>query len=156
MLDIRRCREDDYPAIARLLRQLWPTASINDQLLRNCFLEGLASDAHHFFCAEENGCVLGFCSVIFKNSLWQQGILAHINELVVDESARGHGIGTQLLENAIGMAARCGAARVELDSAFHRTEAHSFYQKLGFENRAFLFSKTLHSEVNQFAKETKR
>jgi hypothetical protein len=32
---------------------------------------------------------------------------------------------------------------VELDSAFHRSQAHKFYQQEGFENRAYLFSKPL-------------
>jgi len=33
-----------------------------------------------------------------------------------------------------------GLKRLELDSAFHREQAHEFYLKLGFEKRAFLFS----------------
>ncbi|MGD9202263.1 MAG: methyltransferase domain-containing protein [Chitinispirillia bacterium] len=33
--------------------------------------------------------------------------------------------------------------RIELDSAFHRKEAHKFYKSIGYENRAFLFSRTL-------------
>jgi hypothetical protein len=30
--------------------------------------------------------------------------------------------------------------KLELDSAFHRHGAHNFYEKMGFENRAYLFS----------------
>jgi hypothetical protein len=33
--------------------------------------------------------------------------------------------------------------RLELDSAFHRTNAHAFYDKLGFEKRAYLFTKEI-------------
>jgi GNAT superfamily N-acetyltransferase len=36
-----------------------------------------------------------------------------------------------------------GLKRVELDSSFQRERAHVFYEKLGFEKRAFLFSYTL-------------
>lgn len=143
MLEIRRCREDDYPAVANLLHQLWPSASIDNDRLQSVFLRGLKSEACHFSCALEDGNVIGFCSVILKNSLWQQGWLAHVDELVVDESARGQGVGTRLLEEAIQNATRKGAARIELDSGFHRSEAHKFYQQRGFENRAFLFSKKL-------------
>jgi glucosamine-phosphate N-acetyltransferase len=38
---------------------------------------------------------------------------------------------------------RQASRRVELDSAFHRKQAHRFYEQLGFENRAYLFSKAL-------------
>jgi len=147
MVEIRPCREDDYRSIARLLRQLWPSASIDDDRLQSVYLRGLKSEACHFSCAVEDGNVIGFCSVILKNSLWQQGWLAHVDELVVDEAARGQGIGTQLLEAAIQIAAARGAARIELDSGFHRTDAHNFYQQRGFENRAFLFSKILHRGI---------
>lgn len=145
MLEIRPCREDDYPAIARLLQQLWPAASIDHDRLRDAVHRGLKSAVHHFLCAEQDGGVIGFCSLLLKNSLWQQGYLAHVDELVVDESARKCGVGTRLLEAVIEIAAKNGASRIELDSAFHRQEAHKFYQQLGFENRALLFSKRLSS-----------
>jgi len=147
MLEIRPCRHDDYSAVAQLLRQLWPSFPIDDDRLQDTFVAGLNSRAHHFHCAVEDGHVIGFCSVIVKNSLWQQGSLAHVDELVVDKAARGRGIGTQLLQNAIAIATGHGAARIELDSAFHRTEAHQFYQQHGFENRAYLFSKKLSAET---------
>jgi hypothetical protein len=33
--------------------------------------------------------------------------------------------------------------RVELESAFHRKKAHAFYERQGFENRGYLFSKPI-------------
>ena len=48
-----------------------------------------------------------------------------------------------MLEAMISSAKERGCAPVELDSAFNRTEAHAFYERRGFENRAFLFSKLL-------------
>ena len=47
------------------------------------------------------------------------------------------------LQVAIDSAKNKGCVRVELDSAFQREEAHDFYNKLGFKNRAYLFSKEL-------------
>ena len=48
---------------------------------------------------------------------------------------------------AIKLAIESGCASIELDSAFHREDAHRFYESQGFENRAFLFSKSLRSEL---------
>jgi GNAT superfamily N-acetyltransferase len=56
---------------------------------------------------------------------------------------RGCGLGTQLLVEIVRCAKLRGCKRVELDSAFHREEAHQFYLRNGFENRAYLFSKSL-------------
>ncbi len=143
MIEIRACVAEDFSQVAALLRQLWPSTSIDDDLLRCAFLRGLKSSVQHYRCVVENGRIVGFCSLTLKNSLWQQGFLAHLDELVVDETARGRGIGSALLLAAIAIARDNNAARIELDSAFHRLEAHQFYQQKGFENRAFLFSARL-------------
>jgi ribosomal protein S18 acetylase RimI-like enzyme len=87
--------------------------------------------------------VVGLGSLTVKDNLWQEGKIAYIEEIVVHEDLRGKGIGTQLLEQLVRSAKEAGCRRVELDSAFHRKEAHGFYERHGFENRAFLFSKVL-------------
>jgi GNAT superfamily N-acetyltransferase len=69
--------------------------------------------------------------------------LGHVDELVVDSNHRGRGIGTQLLKHLVTYAQQKGCRRVELDSAFHRLEAHKFYKQQGFEDRALLFSRVL-------------
>jgi GNAT superfamily N-acetyltransferase len=78
-----------------------------------------------------------------KNSLWQAGPLAHVDELVVDGAYRGGGIGTRLLEELTSLARRGGCHRIELDSAHRRDAAHRFYERDGFANRAYVFSKPL-------------
>lgn len=146
MIEIRRCREEDFERIVLLLKQLWPGSAIEPKGLRSVFQRGLTSEAQCYMCAVEEGRIVGFCSLTLKNNLWQQGYLAHIDELVVDESARGQGTGTRLLMAAKEMARQNNCKRVELDSAFHRVEAHKFYERLGFQSRAMLFSADLTEE----------
>ncbi len=95
------------------------------------------------FCVVTEGRIVGFCAYAVVNNLWQEGQIAYIYAMVVDEAFRGRGLGTSLLEHVIENARRDGLKRVELDSGFPRESAHAFYQKLGFEKRAFLFSYTL-------------
>ncbi len=87
--------------------------------------------------------MIGFGSLTVKNSLWQAGPIAYVDELVVDEAHRGCGVGTRLLEELISLARLRGCRRIELDSALHREAAHRFYERHGFDNRAFVFSKPL-------------
>jgi GNAT superfamily N-acetyltransferase len=99
--------------------------------------------AQVYLCAIDETKVVGFASMTIKNNLWRLANLGHIDEMIVDEKHRGSGLGTQLLQEIIEHARRRGCVRVELDSSFHRKMAHAFYERNGFENRAYLFSKRL-------------
>ncbi len=140
---IRHCGQDDFENVLQLLRQLWPDKHLNTSALRQVFDRALNSEMQAYVCATEDERVVGFGSLTVKNNLWQEGYLGHLDELIVDSKYRGQGIGTEILEYLITIARKRGCRRVELDSAFHRKEAHEFYKQHGFENRAMLFSRKL-------------
>jgi GNAT superfamily N-acetyltransferase len=140
---IRSCRPDDFATALRLLGQLWPDKDLDTVALRQVFDHTLESASQIYLCAENSDGIIGFASLTIKNNLWRAANLGHIDELIVEQSWRNQGLGTQLLEQIIARARETNCTRVELDSAFHRTEAHRFCEQHGFENRAYLFSKTL-------------
>ena len=143
MVQIRKAIPEDFAKLLILFRQLWPTKPINEERLRGVFLRVIAVPDRHCFCAVLGRRVVGLASVSIKDNLWQEGRIAYVEEMVVHEDLRGKGIGTQLLKQLILSAEENGCHRVELDSAFDRKRAHKFYERHGFENRAFLFSKVL-------------
>ncbi|HVM64351.1 MAG TPA: GNAT family N-acetyltransferase [Acidimicrobiales bacterium] len=63
------------------------------------------------------------------------GVRARIEDVVVDERARGRGAGEALTRAAIAAAARAGARNVDLSSRPSREAANRLYQRLGFEAR---------------------
>ena len=63
------------------------------------------------------------------------GLRAWIEDVVVDESARGKGIGHRMNEAAIDYARKAGAKTVDLTSRPSRDVANRLYQRLGFEKR---------------------
>jgi len=63
------------------------------------------------------------------------GIRAWIEDVVVDESARGHGVGEALNLAALDEAKRRGAITVELTSRPSREAANRLYLRLGFVSR---------------------
>jgi glucosamine-phosphate N-acetyltransferase len=144
-IKIRKAILNDFEQIYQLLPQLWPHTRLNRNRLRITFSRALNSGQQYYLCAFEKKVIVGFCSLSTRNSLWQQGLLAHIDELIVDQSYRGRGIGTRLMTEAIKLAVKKRCSRIELDSAFHRKHAHGFYNKMGFESRAYLFSKVAQS-----------
>jgi ribosomal protein S18 acetylase RimI-like enzyme len=143
MIVIRQCTHEDFTQIFLLLQQLWPEKTLDYELLCRVYSRGLESVAQRHLCAVEDMKIVGFCSLTILNSLWQAGHLAHIDELVVNQEKRGQGIGTALLDAITKVAREAGSSTLELDSAFHRSRAHKFYEQQGFTNRAYLFSKPL-------------
>jgi ribosomal protein S18 acetylase RimI-like enzyme len=70
---------------------------------------------------------------------------AEIWSLVVDEEARGQGIGRALMERVEAWAAECGYQAVSLRSNTVRHEAHRFYERLGYRitKTSHIFEKSL-------------
>ena len=143
MAVIRECAKDDFDQIIELLGQLWPNATFQVDNLREAFFRGLRSKYQRYFCTIIESKVVGFCSLTVKNSLWQQGSLGLIDELIVDDEYREKGIGSKLLDRIIEIAKALDCQAAILDSAFHRETAHRFYEQRGFTKAAYLFSKSL-------------
>lgn len=142
-MKIRDCTAADIGRIYELLGSLWPDIDVHTTEMRRCFERDLQSPNQKYVCAVLDEEVVGFCSLNIKNNLWQQGLVGHVDELVVDEPHRRIGIGSALLRRIEEIAMEMGCKRLELDSAHHRGEAHAFYESLGFQNRAMLFSKPI-------------
>jgi ribosomal protein S18 acetylase RimI-like enzyme len=63
------------------------------------------------------------------------GVRAWIEDVVVDDGARGRGVGEALNEEAIRQAVAAGARSVDLTSRPSREAANRLYRRLGFEVR---------------------
>lgn len=138
---IRDAEPADLERIAELFRQLWPDKEPDFAGLSSVFRHMRSSDAYRVLCAEEAGKVTGFCSAAVLQNFWQDGPVLYITTMIVDQQRRRRGIGTAFLEELERMATERTCRRIELESAFHRADAHGFYEKRGFEKRAFFFSK---------------
>ena len=74
---IRSAGIKDFDNIYLLLQQLWPDKKLNKNNLMVIFSRGIDSQNDLYFCAELNGKVIGFCSLAFKNSLWQEEYIGY-------------------------------------------------------------------------------
>ncbi|WP_424862859.1 GNAT family N-acetyltransferase [Streptomyces sp. MMS24-I29] len=64
------------------------------------------------------------------------GVRAWIEDVVVDESARGAGVGAALVSAAIDRVREAGARTVDLTSRPSREAANRLYERLGFQRRS--------------------
>ena len=62
-------------------------------------------------------------------------VRAWIEDVVVDERARGSGVGEALSREALRLAGEAGARTVDLTSRPSREEANRLYERIGFERR---------------------
>lgn len=95
--------------------------------------ELLTKDSFHLFVAEdEEGVIIGMLTLTSCNTL--AGDRLWIEDVIVDESRRGHGTGRAILREAISYARNTlKAASIALTSNPSRTAARSLYRSEGFE-----------------------
>ena len=97
-------------------------------------LQAIVDDADSaLFLARVGGEVVGSLTLALYRI--PTGLKAWIEDVVVDASARGHGVGAALNEAAIDEARRRGAKDVNLTSRPSRAAANRLYERLGFARR---------------------
>ena len=122
------------PELLAGLNNLLPQLSSNAVPLTMADVETMVnSDAATLFIATDSGVVVGTLTlVIFPIPT---GVRAWIEDVVVDENARGLGIGEALTSAAVNEARSRGVRSIDLTSRPSREVANAFYRKLGFERR---------------------
>jgi len=125
---------DELMAImARLLPQLSSTAVPPDRAA----LEGVVSSpSSSLFVARLDSRpdeIVGTITLVIYGI--PSGLHAVIEDVIVDESARGHGVGSALVSEAVEIARSRGARHVNLTSRSARVAANRLYQKAGFSVR---------------------
>lgn len=117
-------------AFDRLIPQLSTTSAIPTAAhLRRM----IASDAIVLFAARQDGVIVGLLTLVIVRI--PTGLRARIEDVVVDERARGQGIGARLSQAAIDRASQEGVRTVDLTSRPSRVAANRLYERLGFQER---------------------
>ena len=143
-LTIRRARDSDLPAINKLLYEVHKVHSdarpdlfkagakkYTDEELRAI----IAEDRTPVFVAEREGRVVGYAFCIHQQYVHHNNMTdiktLYIDDLCVDEGARGCGIGHKLLARVEDFAAECGAYNLTLHVYEGNDSAEKFYLSAG-------------------------
>ncbi|MDQ3738559.1 MAG: GNAT family N-acetyltransferase [Actinomycetota bacterium] len=127
---VQQVDDDLVSAFDRLTPQLSSSSSAPDWAA----LEELVATAGTvIFVARLDGEIVGSLTLVtFRIPTGQK---AWIEDVVVDEGARGRGVGELLSRAALEEAARRGIDSVSLTSRPSREAANRLYQRIGFEPR---------------------
>lgn len=108
-------------------------SSSNPPPTRTALEEIVLSPATDLFLARVDGRIVG--SLTLATFRIPTGLRAWIEDVVVDDAARGHGVGAALNQAALEEARQRGAVTVDLTSRPSREAANKLYKKLGFVER---------------------
>jgi GNAT superfamily N-acetyltransferase len=136
-LEIRAAVADDIPAIVDMLADdpLGARRESPDDLAPYLSaLERLSADPNQqLVVAVREGRVVGTLQLTIIPGLSRRGATRSIIEGVrIHADERGGGLGTGFIEWAIEESRRQGCQLVQLTSDASRTDAHRFYERLGF------------------------
>ncbi len=135
--------EADVKPVAGLSAQLgYP---VSETELRDRFIRIAASSGNGLFVAlDGKQTVIGWLHVHTIDRI-EVGRYAEVGGIVVDEAARDKGAGRALMLCAEEWARDGGYDRVKLSSGAHRSEAHAFYERIGYTNirTSYRFEKIL-------------
>ena len=144
MNTIRRAVEADIPSILRLLVQVnmvhhngrpdlfkGPATKYSAEELRAIIAD---EETPVFVCADEQDRVLGHGFCVMQHAggqLMVEHTTVYIDDICVDENARGQGVGKALYEHILAFAREKGAYNVTLNVWSCNPGAMAFYEKLG-------------------------
>lgn len=147
---IRRAGPEDTDAVLFLLRQV---LHVHHQARPDLFKDNatkytreqllimFSDDSHPVFVYEDNGAVLGYAFCVLKQAV-HDNILTdiktiYIDDICVDENARGKSIGRALFEHVKEYAASIGCYNITLNVWEGNPGAIEFYRKLGLKPQKY-------------------
>jgi ribosomal protein S18 acetylase RimI-like enzyme len=139
-VQIRDASADDAPALADLLAELGFPAPAEAVATR---LNALLNAGEVVLVATRGEELLGLLTVHVTPVLHRPTSVGRLTALVVTDHARGQGVGRALVESAERLLARRGCGLVEVTSNRRLTDAHAFYERLGYESTSLRFKKPL-------------
>ena len=128
MIDVVTTVSDEIlEAFARLQPQL-SKATVSDRAALEAIV---AQPGCRLLVARDAGHVIGTLTLTLYRI--PTGLQARIDDVIVDDAARGKGIGEALSLRAIELAREAGAKQISLTSRPSREAANRLYQRLGFQ-----------------------
>lgn len=116
-----------------LLAQLTVAPKVDRDTFRRRLEAIDGSGAYEILVAEMDKMVVGSATLLVERKMLRNcGLVGHIEDVVVDKSARGTGVGRELIERLATTAKELGCYKVILDCGEQNV---GFYEKCGFSRK---------------------
>jgi ribosomal protein S18 acetylase RimI-like enzyme len=138
-LILREASQDDAAAIVRLVREL--AADEESNLTEAYVAEHLSFPGCGVLLAEADGKVGGLLAYSIRSDLYHASPTCLIEELIVQETYRGRGMGGALVEELFKRARMQGCAEVSVTTMPDNHRAIKFYRSHGLVDEAVYLEK---------------
>jgi ribosomal protein S18 acetylase RimI-like enzyme len=135
-MNIREAAAEDVPWICRLIHALADALGEQSLVSEDRVAEFLRFPGSGALVVEDNGPLVGLLSYSVRPNLYHGGPTALIEELIVDESHRGRGIGGILLGEFLRRMEESGCAEVSVTVMPENEAAQKFYRSHGLLDEA--------------------
>jgi GNAT superfamily N-acetyltransferase len=144
-IDVREAEMADAAEVVRLLVQLGHSQPPGDPAAR---LAAFLGQGQRVLVAARSpsapgSALLGAVTLHIMPVMHRAGPIGRLTAVVVDESARGKGIGRALVRASEAFLLVRGCAQIEITSNKKRTDAHAFYERLGYAATSVRFAKQI-------------
>lgn len=136
---IRPAEPRDADALWSLVRDFATSFAPERAAFERTLPELIARDDHALLVADSGGGVVGYLLASVHPTLFANGRVAWVEEVMVAARSRRGGVGAALMRAAEVWAANAGAAYLSLATR----RAAEFYLALGYEDSAVFFKKSL-------------
>lgn len=143
---IREANANDVPQILALYR----SAGIESEMpftpeqAQEHFAVFARYPSYRVFVAILEGEIVGTYELLIMDNLAKHGRRSGIVEdVAVSLKHQGHGIGRAMMQHARQQCHEAGCYKLTLSSGLGRTDAHAFYDSVGFERHGFSFRAAL-------------
>ncbi len=129
MIEIKQVKEIT-PEIVEAFSILIPQLTAKSEIPDKKYLEEIIKIQGTYLFTACNPNIVGSITVVIINT--PSGSKAWIEDVIVDENARGQNVGEKLVFFAIDFAKKLNIVSINLTSSPDRIAANRLYQKLGF------------------------
>ena len=152
-MQIREMKLEDYKEVDRLMAQVHglhvqgrPDLFIDVEHIYSMedYIKMVENDDMITVLAEEDGAVVGICIVSMRSKTGMvKRRTAYMEDLCVDESCRGKGVGKKLFTYVKCKAKEMGAERLDLMVWAFNENALKFYKEMGMKPQRYIFEENL-------------
>lgn len=134
---------DDAGELARLFGELGHPTTGAELIARWPLWSAAGNSAIVVAAAAPSAALLGLATLHRTDVLHRPRPVGRITSLVVDARHRGIGLGRELVTAAENALAAAGCGLVEVTSNLRRTDAHAFYERIGYDRTSLRFARSV-------------
>ena len=136
-MKFRTLTGSDLGSLLELYQQLDPKDGLSAEACEAAWKEIEKNPDIRYFGAVEDGKVVSTCyAVIIPNLTRGCRGICFIENVVTDREYRNRGLGSRVIGMAVDFAKERHCYKVILQSGKARTEAHRFYERIGFDGES--------------------